>query len=158
MKEVKQMVQNFRRDAPDPPFSYKVSRAASYANLKEGIYDSISQDPSVLIPYAAAPTLALHGGGGTGKSTIIRSLFEKFVESELYPIFIDLKRYSIGQKKPRGSNDPEILLQDVLQDGGAPRRTPREIELLAKECRVIAVLDGLNEVSRELRMTLVDYF
>lgn len=158
MKEVKQMVQNFRRDAPDPPFSYKVSRAASYANLKEGIYDSISQDPSVLIPYVAAPTLALHGGGGTGKSTILRSLFEKFVESELYPIFIDLKRYSIGQKKPRGSNDPEILLQDVLQDGGAPRRTPREIELLAKECRVIAVLDGLNEVSRELRMILLDYF
>jgi len=76
----------------------------------------------------------------------------------LYPIFIDLKRYSGGRKQVQDTHDAGSLLQQILQAGGAPRRTLRELERLAKEGRVLALIDGLNEVSSEIRMKIVDYF
>ena len=105
MKEVKQIAEYCKRDAPRPAFTYKVSRAASYRNLKEGIYDSSSDDPAVLIPYAAAPEVALHGGGGTGKSTILRSLFGNLDDARLYPTLIDLRQYSVVGKGGRSFKD-----------------------------------------------------
>jgi nucleoside phosphorylase len=155
-KEVMQYAHSFERDAPQPPFTYTVSRASSYSLLKEGIYELPSQDPISLIPNDDSPAIALHGGGGTGKSRIVRSLIGSFVDKDLYPIFLDLRRYTASKHDPNGS-DPITFIRDLLTCA-VPRRTCEELEHLVQQVRLAVVIDGLNEVSSEKRVALVQYF
>ncbi len=157
-QEVIRIAQNFERDIPKPSFTYKVSRSRSYAFLKEGVYDLRSQELSVLIPDAATPAIALHGGGGTGKTRIIKSLISRLIDAELCPVLVDLRRYSIECEGWQERGGLGSLIRDILLAGSIPRRTARELERLTKKARLVVLIDGLNEVPREARTILVDYF
>ena len=94
MKEVVRIAQIFERDAPQPLFSYRVSRSESYALLKQRVFYAASQDLEVLIPNDAAPRIVLHGGAGTGKTRIIKSLMKSLIDGGLCPLRVDLRKYS----------------------------------------------------------------
>lgn len=160
MKQVLRYVQIFERDAPRPTFAYKVSRAESYALLKAGIYDLQSREPTVLIPNDAIPAVVLHGGGGTGKSRIVKSLIGPLIDEdeELCPVLVDLRKYRSEGRHGQNSRDPDTPVQDILLNCTVPRRTPDEMKRLAIEARLVVLIDGLNEVSRETRTALVEYF
>lgn len=157
MKEVKEVVRVFERDAPIPSFTYKISRAQTYSQLKTGAYEFSSQDPSVLIPNEALPAIVLHGGGGTGKTRIVHSLLAQVVASGDHPVLLDLRKYSVEGEQGKKSQDKDTLIEEIISAASIPRRTPREIERLAKEGHLIIMIDGLNEVTREVRSVLVDY-
>jgi len=157
MREVKEVVRVFERDTPLPPFTYKVSRAQTYSQLKMGAYEFLSQNPSVLIPNGALPAIVLHGGGGTGKTRIVHSLLAQVVASGDHPVLLDLRKYSVEGEQGKKSQDKDTLIEDILSAASVPRRTPREIERLAKEGHLVIMIDGLNEVTREVRSALVDH-
>jgi len=158
MNKVREIAQHFEQSAPKPAFTYKVSRAESYTQFKERIYFLRSQVPNVLIPNDGTPTIALHGGAGTGKTRIIKSLMGPLIDAGLCPVFVDLKEYSVEGKHGQDAEDPETLVQDILLAGSVPRRTPRELERLAGERGLVALIDGLNEVSNEARTMIIEYF
>ncbi len=157
MREVKSIAQVFERDAPRPLFTYKVSRAQTYSQLKAGAFDFISQDPSVLIPNDALPAIALHGGGGTGKTRIVHSLLAQVIDVGLHPVLLDFRKYSLESEQGQKIEDKDVLIQEIILAASVPRRMPKEIERLAQEGRLVVIIDGLNEVAREVRSALVGY-
>jgi nucleoside phosphorylase len=156
-KDSRDVARIFNREAPEPRFSYLVNRSRSYSSLKAGIWDLSRRDPDILIPNDVTPAVVLHGGGGTGKTTILKSLMARLAYEDVSPVFVDLRRWSQavkGQLMP----DKRDLIDEILREGSMPRRTKTEIEQLAKELRLAMLIDGLNEVSRESRTRLLDYF
>jgi len=145
---------SYLRAAPQPPFNYTVSIAGTYSSLRRGIYEANSRDLAVLLPTADRPFIALHGGGGTGKTRIARTIFEKLLDEQVCPVFLDLKKAS-GQLL---NKDPLRTITDIIVAASAPRCTPAELRLLAAQARVGVIIDGLNELSRESRTLLIDFF
>jgi len=144
---------SYFRTAPHPPFEYTVSVAGTYSSLRRGIYDASSRDLKALLPTADRPFIALHGGGGTGKTRIARTIFAKLLDEGFCPVLLDLKRFSGQPLNP----DPVRAITDIVVSASAPRCTPGELKLLAGQTRVCVIIDGLNEISREGRTVLIDF-
>lgn len=155
MRESNLLAPRFR-EGPQPTFPFTVSRAESYSQLRAGIYDHPRQDPRSLIPNDDTPTVALHGGGGTGKSRILRSIFASVLDDGYCPVLVDLKEYARNPRAQNGSNAD--LLEEILVVGSRPRRSTHELERLAQERGLVAIIDGLNEVSRQVRTTMISFF
>ncbi len=156
VREVRELVRSIEQGAPHPAFSYTVSRAWYYQDMRSGIFDTQAEPPYALIPDDLHPRYILHGGGGTGKSRIAQTLIGPLIDRNLFPVFIDLKKYSLA-KKPEDQESGRVV-EDVLLLSAAPRRTTRELERLAGEGKLVVVIDGINEVSRDERSSLVGYF
>jgi nucleoside phosphorylase len=161
IREIKEIAERLDVQAPMPPFNYTVSICySSYDALKRGQFDKSCQDPTeILIPHDARPDIILHGGGGTGKTRIIHSLIGTLLEKDLCPILIDLKRYFWELKKNGKEEKGENIstIKNLLHIA-APRRTPEELKWLAKESKIVVILDGLNELSRINRIEILEYF
>jgi hypothetical protein len=79
------------------------------------------------------------------------------VDAGMCPVVLDLRKYAIEGRHPQGAESSANLLADIMRVGSVPRRTPHELERLAKEARLTVLVDGLNEISREARTALIDY-
>jgi nucleoside phosphorylase len=157
MKLVKRFVQDLEKDGRTK-FPYAVSKAESYKLLREKLFEVSPQDPGVLIPNEGSPIIALYGGGGSGKSHIVRDLFARSAEADYCPVLLDLKKYSNSKTDSGETLDPDALLAAVFHAGTIPPRTAREIKRLSENTRLLVFIDGLNEVSREVRAALIDFF
>ena len=144
------------REGPRPTFPVTVSRAESYSQLRAEIYDHPHQNPTSLIPNDDTPAVALHGGGGTGKSRILKWIFATVLDDGYCPVLVDLKEYARNPANQIHSDDD--LLEQILIVGTRPRRSVQELEKLAQERGLVVIIDGLNEVSRQVRTTLIAFF
>jgi nucleoside phosphorylase len=139
-----------RRPEAELRFTYSVSLAHSFSSLRNGTFYRIHAPIAVLQPGEGAPALALHGGGGTGKTTILTTLFERAVDDGNCALFVDLKLYS--QMK---MSEGELTPAEMLAYGSSPKRTLGELTELARHAELYVFLDGLNEIPREGRTKLV---
>src|ERR1035437_2823479 len=133
-----------------PRFAYRVSLAESYTDVKRRTFQRSGAPLDSLIPNDGSPCVALIGGGGTGKTNLARRLVRSMISAGMCPILFDLGRYPLAvraelSKGNRLRIEKEVLERIVLQTS-VPRHTPTEIEVMARETRIVAVVDGLNEI------------
>jgi nucleoside phosphorylase len=128
---------------PRDDFGYKILTAVSFEQLRQGIYEPGEKGPEVLFPNDLHPNVALYGGGGAGKTTIMHRLFRGLLSAGYTPVLIDLKRYS-QEYAAGGAED----IDSILNAATSPRRTSQEIEQLAGQGKLALLIDGVNEVSK----------
>lgn len=153
MQEVMRVLRRFERESPQPTFVYKVSKAASYSQLRRGLFEAEALDIETLLPDDAAPAILLHGGGGAGKTRICQLLVGLTVDDGRQPVLINLKRYRAGSPETERSFD----FDDLLSDTTVPRRTHDELRRLARDVGITVIVDGLNEIGREERQELLAF-
>jgi hypothetical protein len=164
MREVRRVSALLEAAAPVPKFEYTVRWGESYGALRaqersSGVHIRGSE-PESLIPHAGRPLVALHGGGGTGKTRILQSLIPKLLKSDICPLLVDLKLYTRSLAAAQASvadTQPEIV-RHVLATASVPRRTVGEIERLVRDLEVVVLIDGVNEVSARVRTAILDHF
>jgi nucleoside phosphorylase len=61
---------------PHDDFGYKILTATSFEQLRQGIHEPGEKNQDVLVPNDVHPIVVLYGGGGAGKTTILRRLFK----------------------------------------------------------------------------------
>lgn len=140
-------------DLKDPPYNYKISFAESYLLLKQGACSN-NQEIECLIPSETHPGIVLHGGGGIGKTEILRRLFRESRNKGKLPILLNLKRYANNIELLSG--DPKNI--ETILAFTTPRISISELEQLIKETPVLILIDAFSEVSNEIRSIIVDYF
>lgn len=140
-------------DVPRPDFQYKIRTAASFSQLRHGTFYEGEKDRSALIPSARHQTVALYGGGGTGKSTVAQRLFCDVLKADDIPVLLDLKRFS--QEYIDGGDGETI--DSIIQIASSPRRTAAEIEKLASQGDLVLLIDGANEVAKTALALLVSF-
>jgi nucleoside phosphorylase len=153
MQEVMRALRRFERENPQPTFSYRVSKAATYGQLRRGVFEADSLQIETLLPDDAAPAIVLHGGGGSGKTRIAQILVARAVDDGRIPVLIDLKRYGARAEDRANKFD----LDDLLSATTVPRRTQDELRRLSHDAGVTAIVDGLNEIGREGRQELLAF-
>ena len=141
-----------------PQFDYRVSLAQSYTDLKRRHFQRSGVELKSLLPNDGAPCVALIGGGGTGKTNISHRLVRELLSDDACPIVFDLSKYAVAAKVELASRDfvgltrgerervEKEILERLVIETSVPRHTPAEIEALAKETPILAVVDGLNEI------------
>jgi nucleoside phosphorylase len=159
------VVRRFGKAAPLPPFQFTANTAETYDRLRAGALRSENEGIDSLIPSDVTPLVALYGGGGAGKSTILRRLFSGIHAQVRSPVLIDLteykKRAASGkrskQRRRRADGRGPGLVERVLE-ASMPRLSKRQLEGVARRTgRLVLLLDGLNEVSREARNAILNY-
>jgi nucleoside phosphorylase len=145
------------KNMPSPTFSYKIAWADSYSQLRLSRFSGYSNQMADLLPTDLKPDIALHGGGGGGKTTVLRGLFRLALERGLLPIILDLKKYGSGFKNPRLQPSEENLTSSVVSLGSIPKCTWSDLQNLASTNKLLVMVDGLNEVTKEVRATLIQH-
>lgn len=152
MKDVRDAVNWERRylDELKAKFDYTVSTAQFVEDLRQGRPHLAGQSPSVLIPHDTNRNIVLHGGGGTGKSTIIRSIFVVILERDLCPVLINLKQYI----EPATEKDAHALASHIICLCSSPQRTLADLRKLSHMTRLTLMIDGFNEIKQPERDAL----
>ena len=128
---------------PVDDFGYRVRTAVSFEQLRRGIYEPGEKTLESLMPNDLHPNVVLYGGGGAGKTTVLRRLFSGLLGAGYTPVLIDLKRYS-QEYASGGAED----IDSILNVATSPRRTSQEVEHLAAQSKLTLLVDGVNEVSK----------
>lgn len=143
--------------APKPGFNFKVSRASSYPLLTKRQFDT-AQGVGIdsLLPSDAARRIALHGGGGTGKSRILENLMSVVIDAGQIPVLLNLKQTRTIPGLDAGIDTKEDIRR-IVAKCSIPRVTTRDLERLASHKRLVVLVDGLNEVSSPIRAALIEH-
>jgi nucleoside phosphorylase len=154
-----EVVKIFKEDVPDYKFEYSVSLAESYTLLKQGLFKTEHMPITRLIPGAGRPTVILHGGGGAGKTNIVKRLVGMCFDNGLSPVFLDLKSYVGKNKSDLESQNPDELVRNIIVNASIPSLKRLTIEELAEaeELKLVVIVDGLNEIPRAARNALGEY-
>jgi len=150
------VLEEYEREQPAPSFVFTVSQAETYRELRAGNLLSRKQPPESILPSENRRAIILHGGGGAGKTRILRTISRELLEEGRLPILVELRRLAARPPvdKP-ASND----IENILKKCGNPRFRLGLLENLAQgERDFIVILDGLNEVSKPARESLLRYF
>lgn len=152
-------VREFNAAAPQPEFPYTLSLAGSQSALKREMFDEERAPLVRLMPNDAQRYIALHGGGGAGKTRLAWWVVRQALQAGLCPVLLDLRNYGIASGSPAddGEGGDPAELDRVVSANTIPRRTSRELRALAQETRLFVVVDGFNEIPRELRTRLLDH-
>ena len=132
-----------RRQAPSGRLRLQNPHGGFFRATPAGYLRGGGERRDALFPTDLHPNVVLYGGGGAGKTTIMRRLFRDLFGAAYTPVLIDLKRYS--QEYAEGGAED---IDSILNVATSPRRTSQEIEQLAVQRKLVVLIDGVNEVSR----------
>jgi hypothetical protein len=150
------VLEEYEREQPAPTFEFTVSRAETYRELRVGHFLSSKQPLDLIMPSENRRAIILHGGGGAGKTRILRTISRKLLDEGRLPILVELRHLSA---RPPIDQSVSTDIQDILKECGNPRFRPGLLENLAQgERDFIIILDGLNEVSKPAREDLLRHF
>jgi nucleoside phosphorylase len=144
-------VRDFFHAAPGPAFSYTVSIAGTPSALKQEMFSQQAVGLEYAVPNDAQRFVALYGAGGAGKTRVAWWIVQRGLATGSCPVMLDLNSYAA----PIPGTMPDVLANLLLAT--VPRRSASELTRLAAETRLLFVIDGLNEVSRELRTAVLDF-
>jgi nucleoside phosphorylase len=155
--ECERLMSTLEQRTPKVNFQCKIRTAQSFQQVRQGLYDGEARDIEELIPTDIHPNVVLYGGGGTGKTTIIRRLFPMLIKADLCPVLIDLKKYSreYADIELEGSS-PETI-ESIVQVASSPRRTASDIEQLAAQSKLVLLIDAVNEISKPVLESLLAF-
>lgn len=150
------VLEEYERGQPAPSFAFTVSQAETYRELRAGNFLSRNQPAESILPSENRRAIVLHGGGGAGKTRILRNISRELLEEGRLPILVELRRLSA---RPLVDKSVQSDVQDILKECGNPRFRPDLLGNLAQgERDFIVILDGLNEVPRPARENILRYF
>jgi hypothetical protein len=156
--DIARVAAEFRDLDSEQAFAYSLSISETYGELRRGVFARRKQPLSVLKPTDASPCVSLHAGGGAGKSRIIRRLFAEAAASKEWPrpMLIDLKLVRRTGLSELGGRQ---VLSRVASTATAPRRTLAEVEEIVRAgVPLLLIVDSVNEVSKEARTVLSDWY
>jgi len=156
-KELGTTIREFAKTAEHPNFAYKIRMEDSYLALEQDSNNKARKNYRELIPGVRHKVIILYGGGGAGKTRILRNLLQPAVEKGLLPIYIDLKAYSRARRNLRSWEDQSKIVRDIIEKGSIPKLSPSILRGFARKEKVAIFIDGLNEITRFARNALVDF-
>ncbi|WP_371375550.1 metallophosphoesterase [Sporomusa aerivorans] len=132
-------------------FQYTVRFAKSYSDLIRLKTDErLCVD--AIIPHQTKRAVVLHGGGGAGKSNILKLLYGKMLQKGVLPFYIDLK--NLAGENP-GENSQAII--DNVLSSIVPAINKDEFESTIGRATTVLIVDSFNEVSAETRQIILQY-
>jgi len=150
------VLEEYEREQPAPSFTFTVSQAETYRELRAGNFLSRNQLPESILPSENHRAIILHGGGGAGKTRILRTIARELLEEGRLPVLIELRRWSA---RPPTNKSTSSDIQHILKECGNPRFRIGLLENLVQGDRdFIAILDGLNEIPKPARESILRYF
>lgn len=141
----------------EPRFPFRIRWTKSYDTLFSGAFQEETNVESLLEPTTGGRAI-LHSHGGTGKTAILRQVFELALGRGAVPVLIDLKgwtsqHYEIWKSLADSKFErAEYLLAEL----GLPSTSTAELAATSKNHHVFLLVDGLSEVTSSAGREILD--
>jgi hypothetical protein len=139
--------------SPDPPFEYEIGIAASYGDALAGRWSSTTSDlDEVLMIARSHGRMIIHAEAGAGKSTFVGRVFRHSLDRGQPSLWVDLRRWAPALYEKWHSRRGEDLqrMALLLESLARPSRPEPPLRRVSREHGLLVVVDGLNEVSRQV--------
>lgn len=142
---------------PETDYQYKARTADNYSQLRAKQFNLNDVDIMALLPNEVHRVVAIHAGGGCGKSTVARRLFCASVSDDRLAVLLDLRLFSGGDSTadPEGGEGAEV--GRIIKATSIPSCTAEEIEQIASQVQLTLIIDGTNEAPKNT-LTALDAF
>jgi hypothetical protein len=151
-QETSNVAKILRQDLPRLQYQYTIGFADNYSMLKNPEFRINKLKIDKLMPDDINRGIVLHGGGGTGKTTILKRLYIKAVRKKMIPIWLNLKDYINNKSIVAMSKN----INDILQST-CPQITQQELKNLIQTEKIVIFIDSFSEVSNEIREIIAQY-
>lgn len=137
---------------PDPEFVHGIQWTTSYDGLFKGEFVDVGNKHSAVDKALRTGRVLLTGMGGVGKSILLNRIFNSVIHDNTLPIIIRFSEWS-GKDYEHWQNltdTPAVRMDYLLREHGRPSLNIRQLDLLPPDIPKLVLVDGLNELSKNV--------